>query len=309
MVTDTDADEVRKLANQLLQEIVELSSASDTGVDFENFCAKHGKDMDLLDAMMDQGVLAGTSKECWVPLCEMTALNGDLIQSIFVDCKKVFHALKIEVKRNSRVRLAVKQIAELAGLPLKRAGECMAYIHFTAFQHSAGGKPGHPDFTISKARKLLKFESLDELIANQAKARAKIFRIQRANAATNLSCHNFLDAVGANHGTAPPMSYRPRHDRVISPAPSILEQGQGSKTDSLHQDAWLIEKDLAKMYDLSLNAVRGRLKRYRKKTFEGWSEADNPRRNEPKYLYRVGAVDFILKKRPTNRPLDDQREK
>ena len=64
-----------------------------------------------------------------------------------------------------------------------------------------------------------------------------------------------------------------------------------SKTiDDTPDDPLLTHIELAKRYQLTREAARKRLDRWRSANDAGWIEANDTRPNEPKYLYRLSAV-------------------
>jgi hypothetical protein len=58
---------------------------------------------------------------------------------------------------------------------------------------------------------------------------------------------------------------------------------------------------------LGQEAAEKRLARFRLKNRDGWITVEDPKRNEPRFLYILGAVRPILKKRPSNVPRKNLR--
>jgi hypothetical protein len=63
----------------------------------------------------------------------------------------------------------------------------------------------------------------------------------------------------------------------------------------LPDDAMMNHVELAAAHNLDAEALRKRLDRWRKTNADGWQEISEPRSNEPRYLYRVGAIRHLLK--------------
>jgi len=70
-------------------------------------------------------------------------------------------------------------------------------------------------------------------------------------------------------------------------------------------DAYYTPSDLAEIHDVPLDALRKRLARYRKKSFEGWKETEDRRSREARFMFSEKAVWPIinaLKKGKWHRP-------
>ncbi|NUQ63992.1 MAG: hypothetical protein HUU20_16065 [Pirellulales bacterium] len=65
-------------------------------------------------------------------------------------------------------------------------------------------------------------------------------------------------------------------------------------TDDLPPDAMLSPATLAAKFDVPLQALQGRLKRWREKHADGWQEVTNRKPREPQYLYRLEAVRPVI---------------
>jgi hypothetical protein len=62
----------------------------------------------------------------------------------------------------------------------------------------------------------------------------------------------------------------------------------------LQTDTLLSCAQLAKRFGVPAEPLRKRLERFQKESDEGWVEVENRRRNQPRYLYRVGAVRHLV---------------
>jgi hypothetical protein len=60
--------------------------------------------------------------------------------------------------------------------------------------------------------------------------------------------------------------------------------------------ALLSAGDLARLLKLSLPRVESALRRYRENHPDCFTEAENPRKNEPRYLYRTADVLPVLRR-------------
>jgi hypothetical protein len=80
-----------------------------------------------------------------------------------------------------------------------------------------------------------------------------------------------------------------------SPAARAIRD-QLRKRHGTDDDPLLTHVELAKRYDLDREKTRKRLDRWRSvNKGGGWIEATDTRRNEPKYLYRLSAVEHLFK--------------
>jgi len=59
------------------------------------------------------------------------------------------------------------------------------------------------------------------------------------------------------------------------------------------KDAYLTHIEIARMHEVNSESLRKRLDRFRLSNFDDWHEVNNPKRNEPKYLYSYEAVKKI----------------
>lgn len=84
--------------------------------------------------------------------------------------------------------------------------------------------------------------------------------------------------------------------RYLESRPSLAdeEEPQPTAVDKPGDEAFLSYLDIAKRFNLSPEAVRKRLERWRKKNLDGWREVDDRRRTEPLYLYQYLAVRHLF---------------
>jgi len=75
-----------------------------------------------------------------------------------------------------------------------------------------------------------------------------------------------------------------------------LEQSIGNPQQD-GGDFLLSAGQLAARFSMSEDAVRGRLKRWRAKHIDGFTEVENPKPREPRFLYSLNAVESMLAKR------------
>jgi len=71
------------------------------------------------------------------------------------------------------------------------------------------------------------------------------------------------------------------------------------------EQAWLSAPDIASQYEVSLEVLRGRLRRWRRRNQRGWKTVEDRSPRESRYLYRLSDVMPIIneikdKKRPSN---------
>ena len=66
------------------------------------------------------------------------------------------------------------------------------------------------------------------------------------------------------------------------------------RLSALADDAMMNHVDIARALGLAAEALRRRLDRWRAKNGDGWQEITEPKRHEPKYVYRIGAVRHVL---------------
>ena len=87
----------------------------------------------------------------------------------------------------------------------------------------------------------------------------------------------------------------------LSPLGERLAGSQGPEKaaclSGLPDDAMMNSRDLASRLDLPHEPLRKNLDRWRKENSDGWQETTEPRKGEPHYLYRVGAIRHLLAKR------------
>jgi hypothetical protein len=70
-------------------------------------------------------------------------------------------------------------------------------------------------------------------------------------------------------------------ERVLHPSPPQEE---------VEENAFLSAADVARIFEVPLNALRKRLERYRQSHDDGWGENQEAKRLEPRYTYRLGSV-------------------
>lgn len=60
-------------------------------------------------------------------------------------------------------------------------------------------------------------------------------------------------------------------------------------------DAWLTPRDVAQRYrNLTFEAVASRLRRFRERSGEGWTEVTEPKPREARYLYQFGTIKHLF---------------
>ncbi len=79
----------------------------------------------------------------------------------------------------------------------------------------------------------------------------------------------------------------------------------------LDDDGWYASSRIANAYDISADALRKRLQRFRHGNMDGWKDNDDRRRNEPKHLYQLKAVMPVVNalRASARRPTNVQRKK
>ena len=68
----------------------------------------------------------------------------------------------------------------------------------------------------------------------------------------------------------------------------------GTSNFTLDEQGWYTHVRLAEVFGVRRDALRKRLDRYRKHSFDGWEQNKDPRPREPRYLYRLQAVKTIV---------------
>lgn len=81
---------------------------------------------------------------------------------------------------------------------------------------------------------------------------------------------------------------------AIDGGQSQTDDGQTGGEAGVSDDAMLGSAALARMFNLPLPMVSKRLERWRKQNGEGWTENQERKPRDPKYLYRLGAVRPLL---------------
>jgi hypothetical protein len=74
--------------------------------------------------------------------------------------------------------------------------------------------------------------------------------------------------------------------------PELVDRSPGAEYD----DPSISAADLAARFNVTDNAAKGRLARFRKKHADGWNEIVNPKRGEPRYSYQLSAVKHLFVK-------------
>jgi len=93
----------------------------------------------------------------------------------------------------------------------------------------------------------------------------------------------------------PDLAYMPDLcDRLRVALEGLAGEPDTDDNGGISPDSNLSAKALANHFGISHEALRQRLNRFRKKAFDGWMEVTEPKPNEPRYLYRVGAVQHIV---------------
>jgi hypothetical protein len=72
-----------------------------------------------------------------------------------------------------------------------------------------------------------------------------------------------------------------------------LELSRMSQSETGYPDELISAPELASRFGVPINRLRGRLETFRASNDAGYKEVENPRRNEPRYLYRLGFVQHI----------------
>jgi hypothetical protein len=65
-------------------------------------------------------------------------------------------------------------------------------------------------------------------------------------------------------------------------------------SSALPDDAMMNHVDIAKTLGIKREPLRKRLERWRKVNMDGWQQVTEPRRSEPRYVYRIGAIRHLL---------------
>lgn len=72
-----------------------------------------------------------------------------------------------------------------------------------------------------------------------------------------------------------------------------------TKESPADSDQWLNHLEIAKKFGTEAEATRQKLNRWRGKNFDHYKEISDPKRHEPKYLYRLSAVEQIFAVKPS----------
>jgi hypothetical protein len=105
--------------------------------------------------------------------------------------------------------------------------------------------------------------------------------------------HNTASPGTESAPSTPPPALAGLHQQEAPLPPSTGPFGSDSDT-AVPLPAQLSAPDLARMFRLPVARVESALRRFRKSNPDCFTEVDNPRRNEPRYLYRTADVLGLL---------------
>jgi serine/threonine protein kinase len=151
----------------LLSDLFEARSAElDGGVNVLRFRAKHDEKLEILNDMAAVGWIEQRDRFYYDTLAGLSELAATKRRaaSLLNLCRRAFHCLRRQYKRDPEGQIAVTELAKLLKMPLERVNRALPYLRQASIFAGSSIDLNQPDAYIIPSEDLIRQKSLDAII-------------------------------------------------------------------------------------------------------------------------------------------------